>query len=81
MLCKLLKFQSAPDVDIDCFDGNVLEYHYFMALFKEFIESKIEDPKGRLTRLIKYTARDARDLIKHCIQLSFMKALLKQSTS
>ena len=69
MLCKLLKVQSAPDVDIECFDGNVLEYHYFMALFREVVESKIEDPRGRLTRLIKYTVGDARDLIKHCIQL------------
>ena len=34
MLCKLLKVQSAPDVDMECFDGNVLEYHYFMALFR-----------------------------------------------
>ena len=69
MLCKFLKVQSAPDVDMECFDGNVLEYHYFMALFREVVESKIEDPRGRLTRLIKYTVGDARDLIKHCIQL------------
>ena len=69
MLCKLLKVQSAPDVDMECFDGNVLEYHYFMGLFREIVESKVEDPRGRLTRLIKYTIRDSRDLIKHCIQL------------
>ena len=69
MLCKLSKVQSAPDVDMECFDGKVLEYHYFMALFTEVIESKIEDPRGRLTRLIKYTVGDARDLIKHSIQL------------
>ena len=31
MMCKLLKVQSAPDMDMECFDGNVLEYHYFMA--------------------------------------------------
>ena len=35
MLCNLLKVQSAPDVDMECFDGNVLECHYFMALFRE----------------------------------------------
>ena len=52
MLCKLLKVQSAPDVDMECFDGNVLEYHYFMGLFREVVESKIEDTRGRLTRLI-----------------------------
>ena len=27
MLCNLLKQQSAPDVDLDIFDENTLEYH------------------------------------------------------
>ena len=31
MLCKLLRLQSAPDVDIGTFDGNVLNHHYFIA--------------------------------------------------
>ena len=39
-----------------------------MVVFRKVIESKIKDPRGRLTRLIKCTFRDARDLIKHCIQ-------------
>ena len=55
MLCKLVKVHSAPDVDMKCFDGNVLEYHFFRALFREVTESKIENPRSRLTRLIKYT--------------------------
>ena len=29
------------------FDGNVLNYHHFMALFKEVVKSKVEDPRGR----------------------------------
>ena len=65
MLCKLLKIQSAADVDMECFDGNFLEYHYFMALFREVLDRDIEDTRSRLTRLIKYTFGDARDLIKH----------------
>ena len=69
MLCKLLKLHAAPEVDMKSFDGNTLNYHYFMALFKEVVESKIDDPRGRLTRLIKYTAGDAKEFIKHCIQL------------
>ena len=44
VLCKLLQQQAAPKVDIDCFDGNPLNYHYFMALFCEVVETKIEDP-------------------------------------
>ena len=31
------------------------------------VESKIDDARGRLTRLIKYTSGDAKELIKHCI--------------
>ena len=69
MLCKLLQLQSTPEVDIETFDGNVLNYHYFMALFREVVESKVNDPRGKLIRLIKYTSGDARELIKHCIQL------------
>ena len=69
MLCKLLQLQPAPDVDIETFDGSILNYHYFIALFREVVESKVDDPRGKLTRLIKYTSGDARELIKHCIQL------------
>ena len=46
-----------------------LNYHYFKALFVEVVETKIEEPRGRLTRLIKFTTGEARELIKHCIQL------------
>ena len=73
MLCKLLKVQSAPDMDMECFDGNVLEYHYFMALFREVVESKIEDPKGRLTELPEFLSNTVSNFPP-------MKALLRQST-
>ena len=39
-----------------------------MEIFKEVVEKKIEDPRGRLTRLIKYTTGEAKDLMKHCIK-------------
>ena len=68
-LCKLLKLQAAPEVDMELFDGNVLNYHHFMALFKEDVESKLEDPRGRLIRLLNYTSGEAKELINHCIQL------------
>ena len=48
MMYKLLLQQSAPDIEIDVFDGNLLEFNYFTLLFEE-VESKIEDPRGRLT--------------------------------
>ena len=68
MLCKLIQQQGAPEFDIDTFSGDHLEYHYFMEVFKEVVEKRIEDPRGRLTRLINYTTGEAKDLIKHCIQ-------------
>ena len=42
---------------------------YFMALFEEAVERKIDDSKGQLTRLIKFTRGEAKELIQHCIQL------------
>ena len=63
-----MKHQSAPDLNIDVFDGNPLNLKYFMTLFREVVESKIENPYGRLTRLIKYTTGEAKELIKHCIE-------------
>ena len=80
MLCKLLKVQSASDVDKECFDCNVLEYQYFMALFREVVESKIEDPRSTLARLIKYTVVDA-TVVDTASNFHPMKALLRQSAS
>ena len=62
-----MKQQSAPEVDIDCFDGNPLNYRYFMTIFKEVVENRIDDPCGRLIRLIKYTKGEAKELVMNCI--------------
>ena len=67
-MCNLLKRQAALDVDIDKFDGNPINYHYFTAIFKEIVESKIDDRRECLARLVKYTKGEAKQLIKHCIQ-------------
>ena len=42
-------------------------YHYFLAVFEEVVE-KIDDARGRLTRLIKYTDGEPKEMIKPCIQ-------------
>ena len=67
MLCKLVKKPSVPQVDLEPFDGNPLEYTHFMSMFRESVEKKIEDTKGRLTPLIQYTRGEAKDLIKNFI--------------
>ena len=67
MLCRLVKEQSAPDVGREEFDGNPLNFNYFRSLFRETVEKKIDDPEGRLTRLIKNTCWEAREMVKNFI--------------
>ena len=67
-MSKLLRQQVAPDVDIDIFTGDLVDYHYFVAVFDEVVEKKIDDPRGRLAKLIKYTDGQPKEMIKHCIQ-------------
>ena len=38
-----------------------------MAIFKEVVENRIDDPHGRLIRLMKYTNGDAKGLVMNCI--------------
>ena len=44
---KLIQLQGALEVDLDTFPGNPLEYYYLMEVFKEMVEKKIEDVRGR----------------------------------
>ena len=61
--CHLVKQQSAPKIDV--FDGNPLDFHYFMKLFHEVVEKRIDDPRGRLARLLKCISGNAKEMIKH----------------
>ena len=63
----MVRALKAPSAEIDVFKGDPLEYHYFRSNFREAVEKMIDDQRGRLTRLIKYTDGDAKDLIKHCV--------------
>ena len=56
---KLVKEQSALQVDLEPFDGNPLEYTY--------VNVQEISRKGRLTLLIQYTRGEAKDLIKNFI--------------
>ena len=35
LICNLLNQQHAPELDMDTFDGDPTEFHYFMAIFHE----------------------------------------------
>ena len=49
MLFKIIQQQGGPVDDIDTFSGDPLAYHYFMEVFKEVVEKRLKDPRGRLT--------------------------------
>ena len=84
MMYKSFLWQSAPDIGIDLFRCKPVEFSYFMSLFEEVAESKTEDRKGRLARFIKFTRRETKELVKHCIQqpkelcYENLKALMKK---
>ena len=67
-LCHLVKQQSAPDIELNVFDGNTLDFYYFMALFHEEMEKRIDNPRERLARLLKYTGGNAKEMIKDSVQ-------------
>ena len=67
IVCRLMKQQSAPETDIDCFYVNPLTFRDFMAIFKEVVENRIDDHLRWLIRLIKYTKGDAKKLIMDCL--------------
>ena len=68
MMSKLIRQQAAPDVDIDIFSGDPVDYHYFISVFEEVVEKKIDDLRGRLARLTRNTDGEPKEMIKHCIQ-------------
>ena len=51
MLSKLAREQSASQDDIEPFERSPLDFTYFMSMFQESVEKKIDDPRGRLTQL------------------------------
>ena len=60
LLYQLVKEQSAPNVDIEVFDGNPLHYTYFRSMFREAVEQRIKDLQGKLTRLTNLTRGEAK---------------------
>ena len=47
------------------FEENPLDFTYFMSMFQESVEKKIDDLRGRLTLLIKYTRGEPQEFINH----------------
>ena len=46
-----------------------MNFKYFIYIFKEVAERKVDDPIGSLTHLIKYTSGEAKELVENCLYL------------
>ena len=68
LLINIIQQEAATEVELECFDGNPLEYKNFADLFREEVEKWIPEPKGSLPRLFKYARGEALNLIKHCVE-------------
>ena len=64
----MVKKQPAPDTELDVFDGNPLDFHYFMTFVHKVVGKRIDNPRERLGRLLKYTSKNAKKMMKHCLQ-------------
>ena len=63
----IVQLLKAPPIDLDVFSGDLLEYDYFKSNFVEVVERTVDDQRGRLARLIKYTSGEPKELIKLCV--------------
>ena len=45
-MLQTLRIQSAPNIGIDTFVGDPLEYCYFNTNFKDVVETLVDDQKG-----------------------------------
>jgi len=69
-LTELVTRLQAPDIELDTFNGDPLEFLFFITTFAEAVETKIKDQRGRLTRLLKYLTGEPKDLVSSCVYLS-----------
>ena len=66
--CKFLQQQAAPHGYIEKFDGNPIIYQYFMSIFNEVVDDRIEDTRRRPIRLMKYMEGEPKELMKSSVQ-------------
>ena len=38
LICNFLQYQAAPEIEIDKFSGNQLNYQYFVSVFNDVVE-------------------------------------------
>ena len=63
---EMSRLLRIPQVNLDVFTGNPLDYQNFIAVFEESVDSQFVDDQQKLTRLLQYTGGVAKAAIKHC---------------
>ena len=68
---EMSRLLRIPQVNLDVFTGNPLDYQNFIAVFEESVDSQFVDDQQKLTRLLQYTGGVAKAAIKHCSNQGF----------
>jgi hypothetical protein len=63
---ELLTMLNLPKVELDCFDGNPLQYHSFMTVFDDTVDKVVREGTTKLTRMLQYTSGAAKEAIRSC---------------
>ena len=63
---RLIATLQMPKVELKTFTGDPLEFWSFMRTFYTAVEANASDDSAKLTRLLQYTAGDARKAIQGC---------------
>ena len=66
---EVFNLLSLPKVELEVFKGDPLQYHTFIKAFQLSVEKCCADPDAKLTRLLQYTAGDAKEAIRSSIFL------------
>lgn len=70
---EIIAMLNLPKVELDCFDGDPLKYHSFMAVFDDTVDKVVSEASTKLTRLLQYTTGKAKDAIQPCAILGGTK--------
>ena len=60
---------SLPDVQVPTFQGDPIDYCYFVRSFQNLIETKTSSDSARLFYLVQYTSGEVQDLVRSCLSM------------
>ena len=68
-LVSIVNEMRAPNVVIERFSGNAMDFPFFITSFEEAVEKKVPDEKTRLQHLMSHVEGTAKELVESCIYL------------